>query len=1015
MKFSCASLLFVALLPLTLSAQVELIAGWNFGQFISAGVPSTDGTTGAPVGRIPSNFTQEVSPVDADSGPNHISSGVAEAFAAGSGLLRFDGTSGSHAWDVAGASDIVVVELGALEAVNHELVNGRTLFPGDPNNAHLRLVAGVNRRVALTLSTLGFSDYDPASTPQTNDANLTFAAYAASGGTATLSWSLNGVMIGAPITVQSGPFQAFALDLPAEFYGQPAAVLLFDVSGDVVIDHLQVNGLRATAPVFTQQPLGATVTAGANVSFTVAVSGAASPTYRWRFNGEDIADGPGVSGATTPVLSLTGVTARRAGAYTVRVENNGARAESAPALLVVNVPPAILLSPASATANPGGSIVFEVVASGSPAPTYRWRRGAVELIDDGRIIGSATPVLTLAALTLADAGDYTVVVTNPAGSVVSAGAALSITEQTLSPTIQRQPLPATVALGETALFRVDASGAPAPTIQWFRGDEPLVNGSGITGALAATLRVTPTSISAAGEYRARITNTAGVVWTDAVSLTVLTAPTIPAGPAGQTVTAGGRATFSVSAAGIPAPTYQWRKNGEPLAGETRATLTIDPVLPSAAGDYTVVVTNTLGSVESGVAALVVNRPPVITLHPLPVAVGAGGTARFTVIAEGQPAPAYQWLRNGQAIPDATDATLTLADVQPEEAGDYSVVARNVAGSETSRPARLEVAIRVLRASAPQVFAPGSRLELDSRFAAAAGFRFQWLRNGKPLPGATAPTLLIDRARNTDSGTYTLQVFAASGRRLQTLRIAVLRISVAATYDGLVRDLVSQEPLARIQVAVADGGGFTAQLAHEDGRTYTLKGQLTLSAEGHSGEARVTVKRKAPLGDLSAQLELDARARSFVFTLSGGGMTLGRAEAVPRVASTETVPWSGSYALELAPLPSGLPDQPTRKTTLLATVSAKGGLMKISGTLADGTRVNVSVPASAFADYAIWIPLDSGRGRLAGALRFEPLPGGGYAANAATSGAFVWLRPANANAKTFPGGIDLLLAPSLARP
>jgi hypothetical protein len=90
-------------------------------------------------------------------------------------------------------------------------------------------------------------------------------------------------------------------------------------------------------------------------------------------------------------------------------------------------------------------------------------------------------------------------------------------------------------------------------------------------------------------------------------------------------------------------------------------------------------------------------------------------------------------------------------------------------------------------------------------------------------------------------------------------------------------------------------------------------------------------------------------------------------------------------------------------------------MKLTGTLADATKVTASVPSSASADYAVWMPLYTTKGRLAGDLHLVEITPGVYRADRASSGEFAWFRPANPKSKVYPGGIDLLLAPSLMRP
>ncbi|MDB6113060.1 MAG: autotransporter-associated beta strand repeat protein [Lacunisphaera sp.] len=87
-----------------------------------------------------------------------------------------------------------------------------------------------------------------------------------------------------------------------------------------------------------------------------------------------------------------------------------------------------------------------------------------------------------------------------------------------------------------------------------------------------------------------------------------TPPSITTGPASQTVTAGDSVSFSVAATAIPAPSYQWRKGGVPIAGATGATYTILSAAATDAGGYDVVVSNALGTATSGPATLTVNPP-----------------------------------------------------------------------------------------------------------------------------------------------------------------------------------------------------------------------------------------------------------------------------------------------------------------------------------------------------------------------------------------------------------------------
>jgi hypothetical protein len=128
----------------------------------------------------------------------------------------------------------------------------------------------------------------------------------------------------------------------------------------------------------------------------------------------------------------------------------------------------------------------------------------------------------------------------------------------------------------------------------------------------------------------------------------LTAPQITAQPVSQTVNAGAVVTLAVTAFGFPTPTYQWYFDGQPMlnaaGGATGAEFTISNVRGDRSGDFFVVVSNALSSVQSDVATitLVGSSAPQITTQPVNQTVKSGDKATFSVAASGDPSPNYEW-------------------------------------------------------------------------------------------------------------------------------------------------------------------------------------------------------------------------------------------------------------------------------------------------------------------------------------------------------------------------------------
>jgi uncharacterized delta-60 repeat protein len=189
-------------------------------------------------------------------------------------------------------------------------------------------------------------------------------------------------------------------------------------------------------------------------------------------------------------------------------------------------------------------------------------------------------------------------------------------------------------------------------------------------------------------------------------------PVIIVPPQSQAMALGSIVTLSVEAAGDGPLHYQWRHNGVNLPDATTATLVLSGVGPEQAGEYSVEVSNMLGSTATPEARVLLAELPVINLQPASQTVFAGKMVRFEVSASGTQPLHYQWLFNGSQIAEATNATLTLSHVQLANAGQYAVTVTNAAGKVTSAAATLTIL--------PAPTGPGS---VDISFDVTAGGQF----------------------------------------------------------------------------------------------------------------------------------------------------------------------------------------------------------------------------------------------------------------------------------------------------
>jgi hypothetical protein len=350
--------------------------------------------------------------------------------------------------------------------------------------------------------------------------------------------------------------------------------------------------------------------------------------------------------------------------------------------------PWIKSQPASRTVTVGQTATFSLAATGTAPLTYQWRKSGAA------ITGATASTYTTPATTSSDnAVQFTVVVSNGAGSATSNAAVLTVNTAVVAPSITTQPASPTVTVGQTATFSVAATGTAPLTYQWWK------SGTAITGATASTY-TTPATTSSdnAAQFTVVVSNSAGSATSNAAVLTVnaaVVAPSITTQPASRTVTVGQTATFSLAATGTAPLTYQWRKSGAAITGATASTYTTPATTSSDnAAQFTVVVSNGAGSATSNTAVLIVNTAvvaPSITTQPASPTVTVGQTATFSVAATGTAPLTYQWRKGGAAITGATASTYTTpATTSSDNAAQFTVVVSNSAGSATSNAAILTV-------------------------------------------------------------------------------------------------------------------------------------------------------------------------------------------------------------------------------------------------------------------------------------------------------------------------------------
>ncbi|MDB6110726.1 MAG: hypothetical protein JWR69_2476 [Pedosphaera sp.] len=283
----------------------------------------------------------------------------------------------------------------------------------------------------------------------------------------------------------------------------------------VVNDFGSVTSAVATVTVtnavrITVQPTSQSVFVNGSVAFSAVASGTTPLFYHWQKDGQDLANGGRISGATGGTLTITGLQTNDAGNYQLMVTNGYAAATSSVATLTILLAPTIILQPTNQTLIVGSNASFVSSATGDAPLSYQWYRGATQLVNDARHSGSTSNILNITNVQTTDAGNYTLVVANPGGTATSQVAVATVI---VPPTTTTQPRGYSVPVGLPVTFTAGGAGTAPLSFQW------QFNGAPIANATKTTLTISNVLAGDFGNYQLVITNFGGAVTSAVAQLT----------------------------------------------------------------------------------------------------------------------------------------------------------------------------------------------------------------------------------------------------------------------------------------------------------------------------------------------------------------------------------------------------------------------------------------------------------------------------------------------------------------
>jgi Immunoglobulin domain/Regulator of chromosome condensation (RCC1) repeat/Immunoglobulin I-set domain/NHL repeat len=494
-------------------------------------------------------------------------------------------------------------------------------------------------------------------------------------------------------------------------------------------------------PGITTQPTNQSVLINSNVTFSAAASGTGPLFYQWQKDGTNLVNGGSISGATNSVLTISAVQTNDAGGYRLVVSNAYGMITSLVAVLTVLIPPGIATQPQSQMIFVGSNVTFTVAATGDTPLAYQWQFNGVAISNAG------SSSLTLTNVPFAAAGNYSVVVTNIAGSVTSASATLTVVS---APAVLfnvdfgdgpfgAKTGPAAVGLGANDFWNVLLAAGTLTSVNTASGNPTPV---GLTVPYGMNNWLIDRAMSGDPMLDDYLEWTGGI---GGISVSSLPPGTydfyLYSHDSNLEVTSGGVDYGWKNAFSSFPLTTNW------LPGQQFV------VFPN------VIVTNSSQPVFINVQRYVqqeglisgiqiASAVPWILQQPSNTAVAVGSNLVLQVSGESAAPLAYQWffngnlLANGGRIAGATGNTLTVSGAQFADAGGYFVVLTHSGGATTSSVVTVQVGFAPMFVQLPtnQTVVLGSPATFGVMASGTGPLTYQWLLDGTNLPANLITTV-----------------------------------------------------------------------------------------------------------------------------------------------------------------------------------------------------------------------------------------------------------------------------------
>ncbi|XP_060132638.1 hemicentin-1 isoform X1 [Zootoca vivipara] len=568
-------------------------------------------------------------------------------------------------------------------------------------------------------------------------------------------------------------------------------------------------------PPIVQVPNNVTVTPGNRAVLTCLTVSTVRYNLTWHRNNRDLKflEPSRIRMMSNLSLEVKAVKLSDAGEYSCLASNEGG-STVASVFLTVQEPPKAVVSPRNQSFTEGSEVSIGCSATGYPKPTVVWTHNDMFLMGSHRYRLNPEGTLTIKKAIHKDAGLYGCLASNAAGTAKETSTLTYIEVPKLT-VVQSELL---IALGDTTVMECKSTGVPPPQVKWFKGDLELrASDFLIIDFHRGLLKIQETQDLDAGDYMCVATNIAGST-SGKITLDVGSPPVFTQEPSDESVDIGSNVTLACYVHGYPEPKVKWQRlDGAPLFSRHLAVssisqlrtggLSFNNLWVSDEGTYICEAENQFGKIVSRPATLTVTGlvAPLIGMSPAAANVIEGQQLTLScVLLAGNPIPERKWIKNSMAVVQnpyisvRSDGSLHLERVRPQDAGDYTCMASNVAGTNNKTTA-VSIFVLPIIQHGQQIFSTieGIPVTMPCKSSGVPKPSIVWSKKGEVISPSNLKfsagsdgSLYVVSPGGEESGEYICTATNAAGYATRKVQLTVYvkpRVSRPGDQQGFSRD------------------------------------------------------------------------------------------------------------------------------------------------------------------------------------------------------------------------------------